>query len=158
MQLPHLNNLFCRRPQAEDLITRLGDINHTRIKKMLKWAAQTKLHLPIQPLYHRPTDLRPLQHSYHKILEIDRTHTPQCRQTSVTTASVLHPPLPLLLAPQLTSMLEVLSLTSPALLPQRDRDMDQEATAALLMLNTDRRGTHGGIGGRGMSVKDLLST
>jgi hypothetical protein len=50
-------------------------------------------------------------------------------------------------------------LTSPALLPQRDRDMDQEATAALLMLNTDRRGTHGNIGGRGgMSVKDLLST
>jgi hypothetical protein len=43
-------------------------------------------------------------------------------------------------------------LASPALPPQRD--MDQEATAALLMLNqTDRRGT-----GRGMSVRDLLST
>ncbi|KAH8789288.1 hypothetical protein BGZ57DRAFT_112338 [Hyaloscypha finlandica] len=50
------------------------------------------------------------------------------------------------------------ALTSPVLLPQRDRDMDQEATAALLMLNTDRRGTQGSIGGRGMSVKDLLST
>ncbi len=48
------------------------------------------------------------------------------------------------------------ALTSPALGPQRD--MDQEATAALLMLNTDRRGTHGSISGRGMSVKDLLST
>jgi hypothetical protein len=48
------------------------------------------------------------------------------------------------------------ALTSPALLPQRD--MDQEATAALLMLNTDRRGTQGSISGRGMSVKDLLST
>lgn len=49
------------------------------------------------------------------------------------------------------------TLTSPALLPQRD--LDQEATAALLMLNTDRRGTQGSIGGRGgMSVKDLLST
>jgi hypothetical protein len=48
------------------------------------------------------------------------------------------------------------TLTSPALLPQRD--MDQEATAALLMLNTDRRGTQGSINGRGMSVKDLLST
>jgi len=47
------------------------------------------------------------------------------------------------------------TLTSPALLPQRD--MDQEATAALLMLNTERRGTNGGSG-RGMSVKDLLST
>jgi hypothetical protein len=48
------------------------------------------------------------------------------------------------------------TLTSPALEPQRD--MDQEATAALLMLNTDRRGTQGSISGRGMSVKDLLST
>ena len=50
------------------------------------------------------------------------------------------------------------ALTSPALLPQRDLDMDQEATAALLMLNTDRLGTQGSISGRGMSVKDLLST
>ncbi|CZR62022.1 uncharacterized protein PAC_11919 [Phialocephala subalpina] len=48
------------------------------------------------------------------------------------------------------------ALTSPALVPQRD--MDQEATAALLMLNSDRRGTQGSIIGRGMSVKDLLST
>lgn len=47
------------------------------------------------------------------------------------------------------------ALTSPALLPQRD--LDQEATAALLMLNSDRRGTNGSISGRGMSVKDLLS-
>ncbi|PQE06324.1 hypothetical protein CJF32_00002025 [Rutstroemia sp. NJR-2017a WRK4] len=46
------------------------------------------------------------------------------------------------------------ALTSPALIPQRD--MDEEATAALLMLNTDRRGTFSG--GRGMSVKDLLSS
>ncbi|KAK1757452.1 transcriptional regulator form adherence 6 [Echria macrotheca] len=44
------------------------------------------------------------------------------------------------------------TLTSPALPPQRD--LDQEATAALLMLNqTDRRGSV-----RGMSVRDLLST
>ncbi|KZL67083.1 helix-loop-helix DNA-binding domain-containing protein [Colletotrichum tofieldiae] len=59
------------------------------------------------------------------------------------------------------------ALTSPALAPQRD--LDQEATAALLMLNSDRRGTIGeasagaGAGavrsaGRGMSVRDLLST
>jgi hypothetical protein len=46
------------------------------------------------------------------------------------------------------------TLTSPALLPQRD--LDQEATAALLMLNSDRRGTQGSAG-RGMSVQDLLS-
>jgi hypothetical protein len=52
------------------------------------------------------------------------------------------------------------ALTSPALAPQRDRDMDQEATTALLMLNHDRRGIQGSISGpsgRGMSVKDLLS-
>lgn len=48
------------------------------------------------------------------------------------------------------------TLTSPALMPQRD--LDQEATAALLMLNTDRRGTNGSSAGRGMSVRDLLST
>ncbi|KAI9722234.1 MAG: hypothetical protein M1812_001706 [Candelaria pacifica] len=45
--------------------------------------------------------------------------------------------------------------TSPALLPQVDvlRNPDHEATAALLMLNTDRRNTKT----RGMSVKELLS-
>ncbi|KAK2039098.1 helix-loop-helix DNA-binding domain-containing protein [Colletotrichum somersetense] len=59
------------------------------------------------------------------------------------------------------------ALPSPALVPQRDPD--QEATVALLMLNSDRRGTIGdaspvvGAGavrsaGRGMSVRDLLST
>lgn len=52
------------------------------------------------------------------------------------------------------------ALTSPALVPQRDqRDVDEEASAALLMLNADRRGTnssHSGV--RGMSVKDLLSS
>jgi hypothetical protein len=49
------------------------------------------------------------------------------------------------------------TLTSPALLPQRD--LDQEATAALLMLNqTDRRGNGAGAAGRGMSVRDLLTT
>ncbi|KAK7714250.1 hypothetical protein SLS64_004349 [Diaporthe eres] len=67
------------------------------------------------------------------------------------------------------------ALTSPALGPLRERDLDQEAMAALLMLNSDRRGTvssasgksstaggaAGGSGtggsGRGMSVRDLLS-
>ncbi|KAI9792871.1 MAG: hypothetical protein M1835_007629 [Candelina submexicana] len=45
--------------------------------------------------------------------------------------------------------------TSPALLPLVDglRNPDHEATAALLMLNTDRRNTRA----RGMSVKELLS-
>lgn len=59
------------------------------------------------------------------------------------------------------------ALASPALGPL-GRDADQEATAALLMLNTDRRGygprREEGAGearrgsGRGMSVRDLLST
>lgn len=47
------------------------------------------------------------------------------------------------------------TFTSPALAPQQPlRDLDQEASAALLMLNSDRRGSSG----RGMSVRDLLST
>ncbi|KAL5611829.1 hypothetical protein BROUX41_000596 [Berkeleyomyces rouxiae] len=63
------------------------------------------------------------------------------------------------------------ALTSPALYPQRDaRGLDHEATAALLMRNSDRRGepeTHYGHAGgqhqsagsaRGMSVRDLLSS
>ncbi|KAK3984125.1 transcriptional regulator form adherence 6 [Cladorrhinum sp. PSN332] len=49
------------------------------------------------------------------------------------------------------------ALTSPALPPLRD--LDQEATAALLMLNqVDRRSSSTSTAGRGMSVKDLLST
>lgn len=50
------------------------------------------------------------------------------------------------------------ALTSPALGPQADRE-DHEATEALLMLNTDRRSWNGekNAGGRGMSVRDLLS-
>ena len=47
------------------------------------------------------------------------------------------------------------TLTSPALNPQHD--LDQEATAALLMLNSDRRGTVSS-NGRGLSVRDLLTT
>ncbi|MCJ1293264.1 hypothetical protein MMC34_004818 [Xylographa carneopallida] len=47
---------------------------------------------------------------------------------------------------------------SPALMANAMQDADHEATAALLMLTTDRRhaGT-GRAGGRGMSVRDLLS-
>lgn len=52
--------------------------------------------------------------------------------------------------------------TSPTIHPNchKDHDQDREATAALLMLNQDRRGTRTASnvkGGRGMSVKDLLS-
>lgn len=44
------------------------------------------------------------------------------------------------------------ALTSPALNPQSE--LDQEAMAALMMLNNDRRDSKG----RGLSVRDLLST
>ncbi|KAJ1333961.1 transcriptional regulator CBF1 [Microdochium nivale] len=48
------------------------------------------------------------------------------------------------------------ALTSPALMPQQE---DHEATAALLMLNADRRGTSFSTNtARGMSVRDLLSS
>lgn len=65
------------------------------------------------------------------------------------------------------------ALTSPALGPSMERDLDQEAMAALLMLNNDRRGPISSSTGesdrsgssrqprgqpRGMSVKDLLSS
>ncbi|KUI66449.1 Transcriptional regulator [Cytospora mali] len=39
------------------------------------------------------------------------------------------------------------TVTSPALDPLRERDLDQEATVALLMLNCDRRGTVSSMGG-----------
>lgn len=48
--------------------------------------------------------------------------------------------------------------TSPTILPTSAHDADHEATAALLMLNKDRRNTTGASpSGRSMSVKDLLS-
>ncbi|KJZ72616.1 hypothetical protein HIM_07975 [Hirsutella minnesotensis 3608] len=53
-----------------------------------------------------------------------------------------------------SSDLSASTLTSPMLNPQRDSD--QEASAALLMLNKDRRDIN--TRGRGLSVRDLLST
>ncbi|KAL8672912.1 MAG: hypothetical protein Q9168_002666 [Polycauliona sp. 1 TL-2023] len=51
--------------------------------------------------------------------------------------------------------------TSPALMPISSKEADEEATAALMMLNKDRRNTNSSnhsSSGRGMSVKDLLSS
>ncbi|KZZ95960.1 extensin [Moelleriella libera RCEF 2490] len=48
------------------------------------------------------------------------------------------------------------TLPSPALNPHSD--LDQEATAALLMLNNDRRAPDPASNARGLSVRDLLST
>ncbi|KAL8654802.1 MAG: hypothetical protein Q9210_001294 [Variospora velana] len=53
------------------------------------------------------------------------------------------------------------SSTSPTLVPDSYEGAREEATAALLMLNKDRRNTNSsssGGAGRGMSVKDLLSS
>ena len=47
--------------------------------------------------------------------------------------------------------------TSPTILPSSAHDADHEATAALLMLNKDRRDGNPATSGRSMSVKDLLS-
>ena len=47
--------------------------------------------------------------------------------------------------------------TSPTILPNSAQDADHEATAALLMLNKDRRDGKTSSSGRSMSVKDLLS-
>ncbi|EFX01613.1 hlh transcription factor [Grosmannia clavigera kw1407] len=56
-----------------------------------------------------------------------------------TQASPAFGPQPSYLYSATTASVAGLTLTSPALLPQRD--LDQEATAALLMLNSDRRGS-----------------
>lgn len=47
--------------------------------------------------------------------------------------------------------------TSPTILPSSAQYADHEATAALLMLNMDRRDVKTSASGRSMSVKDLLS-
>ncbi|KAL9038476.1 MAG: hypothetical protein Q9180_003113 [Flavoplaca navasiana] len=51
--------------------------------------------------------------------------------------------------------------TSPALMPVSSKEADEEATTALMMLNKDRRNTNSSnhsSSGRGMSVRDLLSS
>ncbi|KAL8891443.1 MAG: hypothetical protein Q9215_001487 [Flavoplaca cf. flavocitrina] len=51
--------------------------------------------------------------------------------------------------------------TSPALMPVSSKEADEEATTALMMLNKDRRNTSSSnhsSSGRGMSVRDLLSS
>lgn len=109
MQHLHLTSLLCHLLPAEDHTIHLDNTNLMMTRKISKWVAQTRLHPLIQPLYHRPTGLRPLQHSYHKILEIDKTHTPLSQQTNATTASAHPQPRLPRLALRRMSMLEVLS-------------------------------------------------
>ncbi|TGO61796.1 hypothetical protein BOTNAR_0123g00210 [Botryotinia narcissicola] len=99
-----------------------------------------------------PQDSRQRQDSY-------SSYSTDSRHYSLSTSSTTSPALGSSVYDYARSIASVGSaLTSPALIPQRDqRDIDEEASAALLMLNSDRRGTSFS-GVRGMSVKDLLSS
>lgn len=99
-----------------------------------------------------PEDSR-LRHNSQSSASTDRCHCSYSASASTSPAfgpQVYH-------YPQSVHSASGSTLTSPALAPQRD--IDHEATAALLMLNqTDRRGTNGSASGRGMSVRELLTT
>ncbi|KAI9645007.1 hypothetical protein NHQ30_007044 [Ciborinia camelliae] len=96
-----------------------------------------------------PQDSRHRQDSYSSV---STNH----RHYSISTSSTTSPALGPSAYEYARSIASVGSaFTSPALMPQRD--VDEEASAALLMLNSDRRGTNNS-GVRGMSVRDLLSS
>ncbi|KAI0011595.1 hypothetical protein F4779DRAFT_189442 [Xylariaceae sp. FL0662B] len=99
-----------------------------------------------------PQDARGRQHSHSSASTDHRQYTystvststspafgPQANPRPVGTTSVPHS-----------------ALASPALRPQQE--IDQEASAALLMLNADRRGTSGSGSRRAMTVSELLSS
>ena len=96
-------------------------------------------------------DARPRQHSYSS-LSTDQRH--YSFSTSANTSPAFGPRQHGLGYVPSNASVSGSTLTSPALGPQND--LDQEATTALLMLNTDRRGLN--KDGRGLSVRDLLST
>ncbi|KAK2004136.1 helix-loop-helix DNA-binding domain-containing protein [Colletotrichum falcatum] len=105
------------------------------------------------------------RHRHDSYSSVSTNHPRQCNYSTSTTTSPTFGPQPYVGYGHSGGLGS--ALTSPALAPQRDPD--QEATAALLMLNNDRRGTVEGTitgavasavrsAGRGMSVRDLLST
>ncbi|KAL8739060.1 MAG: hypothetical protein Q9181_000242 [Wetmoreana brouardii] len=90
----------------------------------------------------------------------------QYRKPTSNTSTLSGLPSPAL-GPQISASLGYLrqytksTSTSPTLVPNSSKEADEEATAALLMLNKDRRNTstsNSSSSGRGMSVKDLLSS
>ncbi len=86
------------------------------------------------------------------------TGHPDCNQVEATPSQLTSPtwtPSPALAPQQSNSSYTSSAWTSPAILPTTavSRDLDHEATEALLMLTKDRRGSSA----RGMSVKDLLT-
>ncbi|KAG4032415.1 hypothetical protein MFRU_007g03180 [Monilinia fructicola] len=120
-------------------------------------AANYATHIPISQHASPamlPQDFRHRQDSYSSV---STNH----RHYSISTSSTTSPGLGPSVYDYSRSIASIGSaLTSPALIPQRDqRDLDEEASATLLMLNSDRRGTNISVSGvRGMSVKDLLSS
>ena len=111
--------------------------------------ARRDSHSDFSPALH-PEDARRESHS---------SASTDPRRYSYTTSATTSPAF----GPQYTPTLPPIStaLGSPIIGPRRDAD--REATAALMMLNTDRRGFGDGRteerrgSGRGMSVRDLLS-
>ncbi|KAI9886541.1 MAG: hypothetical protein M1823_001652 [Watsoniomyces obsoletus] len=88
------------------------------------------------------------------IPELDENHQTQAMPSQLTSPSAWSPS-PALVPHQSTSSYASTTSVSPAILPNSAvrRDLDHEATEALLMLTKDRRGSSA----RGMSVKDLLT-
>ncbi|EHK26525.1 uncharacterized protein TRIVIDRAFT_142610 [Trichoderma virens Gv29-8] len=106
----------------------------------------------VSPALHAE-DSRHRQHSYSSVSTDQRHYS---YSASTTTSPAFGPQLFANNAPYTHSSTSASgsTLTSPALLPQTD--LDHEATAALLMLNSDRRGTANNRGA--LSVRDLLSS
>ncbi|KAI1376916.1 hypothetical protein F4677DRAFT_60787 [Hypoxylon crocopeplum] len=98
-------------------------------------------------------DARGRQHSYSSV-STEYRHYSYSGPTTCTTSPTFGPQAYTQHAG--TTSASQSTLTSPALRPQQE--IDQEASAALLMLNVDRRGTTNTGPGRGMSVRDLLSS
>lgn len=110
-----------------------------------------QVHQPsVSPALHAQ-DARPRHHSYSSAASAT-----EYRQHSFTLSATPSPAFgPQRHGPYARSSTSTSAstVTSPALNPQTE--LDQEATAALLMLNNDRRGTTANA--RGLSVRDLLS-
>lgn len=121
--------------------------------------ASTAIFPPPNPRQLSTSPISPV-HEYHEKSLYSSTSTSDKRHYSFSASATTSPAFGPRASEYAGSSASLHSaLSSPALQPQRtgDRDVDHEATAALLMLNADRRGTVGSMSGRGMSVKDLLS-
>jgi hypothetical protein len=103
------------------------------------------------PNSHQPPALLALQLQDSNRQDLYSSASTEGRHYSLSALSTTSPTL----GPTACGHARSTASASPALLLQMD--LDQEATAALLMLNTDRRSTYGSIGGRGIGARDLLS-